>query len=550
METAKPEKLALGIDFGTSRTRTGVWVNNEIIIVPHEDDNKAPYSDISFTDASIYCGDLARTQFSKNALNTVSGIKRILGRKFQDPLIQEDLKLLSLKMVAGLQGRPEIIVLHQGEEIRFIPEQIAAIILSKLKKKAENFIKKPIEDAIISVPASFTHAQRQALKDAGAIAGLKVLRLVKEPIARLITLETKRKKHNDLDNIVIVDIGSGTCDICLVTIDGDVFEIRTMSGNSHLAGDDFDTKIVELCIADFKAKTGIDVQNDPRAVRRLRSVCERTKRILSSSTKATIEIDCLSGDLDFYYELTRSKFEEICEPYFEEIKLHLEKVVKEGEDIGVKKNEFNRVILTGGTTGIPRIQSLISEFFPEIRIERPENDLESVAYGTAFYCAILNQSISVKGDLPLIIDAIPTTLGIETSTGEMAPIVKKNYAIPCKKNNIFSTAADNQSQVTIKVFEGENKLTKDNCLLDKFVLEGIPPAPKGVPEIEVIFSIDSNGILSVSAKDKKSGAVCEVLVENSEFKLSDNEIERMKNENEEFMKYLYPPVIEDNNYED
>jgi len=533
---------AFGIDLGTSQIRGAVWIDNELSLVPHEDDDKSPYSTLTFTDSEIYCGHLAKTQFSKNAINTIYNAKRLIGRKFHDKSVQKDIKLMSLKVEAGLKDRPLIVVTHKGETRKFLPEQISALIISKMKTKAEKFLQKPIEDVIISVPAYFSHTQRKATKDAGTIAGLNVIRLVKEPIARLLAWEGF-KDDDELRRVAIIDIGSGKFDACVVFLDWKMFETRAISGNSSLGGDDFDTKILELCIEDFKAKTGVDIKNNARAIRRLRNMCERAKITLSTSTQASIEIDELAEGHDFTYVITRSKFEEVCQPFFDEI---LEALPKLFQGSYVDRDDIDQVILTGGTTNIPKIQSIISEYFKYKKIERRSNDFESVAVGTAMYCAVLKGQKKEKfGDLPLIIDANPIPFGIETVGGTMTPIVKKHSPIPCKNNQIFTTANDNQPQVTIQVYEGESEVTKNNNLLEKFILSGIPPALKGVPQIEVTFSIDANGILDVKANHKDSGAVCEVLVENKIYAFSDEEIVKMKKENKELLDYFYPSILDD-----
>lgn len=512
------------IDLGTTYSCIGVWMNDRVEIIANDQGNRITPSYVSFSDSERLVGDAAKNQMLMDPCNTVFDAKRLIGRKWSDKTVQEDMKLWPFKVIQGPNDKPLIQVTWQGATKRFTPEEISAMVLTKMKTTAEDFLGTQIKDVVVTVPAYFSESQRAATKDAGTIAGLNVVRIINEPTAAALAYGIGQAKNAKSQCVLVIDCGGGTHDITLLSIDDGVFEVLSSFGLAHMGGEDFDNRMLQYFAEEFKRKHKSDLLTNKKAVRRLKAACERAKRSLSSATSATIELDSLHEGVDFYSNITRAKFEDLCGDLFRECISPIDKVLVDGKK---SKGDVDEIILVGGSTRIPKLQQLIKDCFNGKELNRSVNADEAVAAGATVQAAILAGVQSEQTKDLLLLDVCPLSLGIEANHGIMAKIIECNTTIPTKKSETFTTASDNQSTVEICIYEGERPMAKDNRLLGKFQLTDIPPAPRGTPKIEVVVEIDANGLVNVTATESASGKKNNVTIKNENDRLSKEEVERM-----------------------
>lgn len=526
-ETNENEGPAIGIDLGTTFSCVAVVRNGKVETIANEQGNYTTPSFVAFNEHERLIGDAAKQQIAANAANTIFDAKRLIGRKFNDPIVQKDIQQWSFKVVE-VNEMPKIEITYKDEVKQFSAEEVSAMVLGKMKQIAESYLNAKVTNAVVTVPAYFNDMQRKATKDAGTIAGLNVSCIINEPTAAAIAYGLDNKKESET-NILIYDLGGGTFDVSILNICDKVFEVKATAGDSHLGGEDFDDLMMQKFAAEFKRKNKIDISGNKRALRRLRTACERAKRTLSSATHASIEIDSLAEGIDFVANISRIRFEDMCADLFQSTIATVEGALKDAE---LTHEKIDTIVLVGGSTRIPKIQQLLQEFFCGKEISKNINPDVAVAHGAAIQAAIIHGSASKEMEKMILMEVTPLTLGISVKFENiriMSSIIQRNTGIPVCRSDVYVTIADNQTTVKIVILQGEHYYAKDNYEIGKFTFSGIPAAPAGAEELVVKFSIDVNGILTVSAVSKNNAdAKGEITIKNICGSLTKDEIEKMK----------------------
>ncbi|KAF5442486.1 hypothetical protein F2P56_035138 [Juglans regia] len=518
---------AIGIDLGTTYSCVAVWQHDRVETIVNDQGNRTTPSCVAFTDMQHFTGDAAKNQIAMNPTNSVFDSKRLIGRRFSDPLVQSDIKSWPFQVIGGSDDKPMISVTYKNERKMFSAVEISSMVLQKMRVIAETYLETTVKNAVVTVPANFNDAQRKATMDAGSIAGLNVMRVLNEPTAAAIAYGLDRAVLGSIckRNVLVFDLGGGTADVSVLTIEGKKFEVKAVAGDTHLGGEDFDNRMVNHCVEVFKRKYKKDISGNAKAMRRLRTECERAKRVLSSALDTNISVDALYEGIDFISNITRSKFSELNMDFFKKSVNLVEKCLA---DAKMDKRSVHDVVLTGGSSRIPKVQQLLQEFFDGVELKRSLNPDEAVAYGAAVQAAIMAGTRNERVQDIVLVDVIPLSLGVETNDGTMSVVIPRNTASPTNMERNYTTVDDNLTSILFCVYEGERTRAADNYLLGKFTLSGIPAAPRGDVTIVACFDIDANGILEVSARDKTSGVSDRITITNDmRARVTEEEINRM-----------------------